>query len=194
LVVRTNGSRGLIGRAAPVVEALPSATTFASYLIRFRLAGSEALHRWLRWYWDSPLARRKLEQMAATSAGQYNLSQTALAKVPVPLPPLAEAEKAQLAIDDALSIAETEESNAAATLVRCQRLRQSILKWAFEGKLVDQDPNDEPASALLARIRAEREALAPAKKRLDPSTKKSSQREAAGASPKARRRKKASAA
>ena len=35
-------------------------------------------------------------------------------------------------------------------------LRQSILKQAFEGKLVPQDPNDEPAEKLLARIRAER--------------------------------------
>jgi len=42
-------------------------------------------------------------------------------------------------------------------LLRCTRLRQSILKWAFEGKLVDQDPADEPAAALLARIKAERE-------------------------------------
>ena len=41
---------------------------------------------------------------------------------------------------------------------RCARLRQSILKWAFEGKLADQDPTDEPASVLLARIKAEREA------------------------------------
>ena len=44
------------------------------------------------------------------------------------------------------------------------RLRQAVLKWAFEGKLVDQDPTDEPAEKLLARIRAERAAAAPTKK------------------------------
>ena len=40
-------------------------------------------------------------------------------------------------------------------------LRQSILKKAFAGQLVPQDPNDEPAAALLARLRAEREASHP---------------------------------
>jgi type I restriction enzyme S subunit len=38
---------------------------------------------------------------------------------------------------------------------RCARLRQAILKWAFEGRLADQDPSDEPASALLERIRSQ---------------------------------------
>lgn len=42
-------------------------------------------------------------------------------------------------------------------LRRTERLRQSILKDAFAGRLVPQDPDDEPANILLARIRAERE-------------------------------------
>lgn len=47
---------------------------------------------------------------------------------------------------------------------RAERLRQAILKRGFEGKRVPQDPNDEPASMWLERIRAEREARANGRK------------------------------
>jgi type I restriction enzyme S subunit len=52
-----------------------------------------------------------------------------------------------------LSLADEGELLLNADARRCTRLRQSILKWAFEGKLADQDPSDEPASVLLERIR-----------------------------------------
>ncbi len=74
----------------------------------------------------------------------------------MPLPPLGEQARivGQLALLEA--VAEGTATNLEAALARIARLRQSILKWAFEGKLVDQDPNDEPAAVLLARIRAAR--------------------------------------
>jgi len=57
-------------------------------------------------------------------------------------------------------------------LRKAEALRQSILKKAFAGELVPQDPADEPAAALLARIRAEREAAGSKKKVADPTRSK----------------------
>ena len=49
---------------------------------------------------------------------------------------------------------------------RVNRLRQAVLRWAFEGRLVDQDASDELASILLQRIRAERRAHGDAQPKL----------------------------
>ena len=55
-----------------------------------------------------------------------------------------------------LSVADEVAQSALQNAERSRRFRQSILKWTFEGKLVHQDLNDEPASVLLERIRSER--------------------------------------
>jgi type I restriction enzyme S subunit len=104
-------------------------------------------------------AKEELERYAPATA-QKNINLEVLSAVAVPLPPPAEQARLVTEVDRLLSVSNSAEEEAAHSILRLARLHQSILKWAFEGRLVDQDPTDEPASALLARIRAERTPVA----------------------------------
>jgi type I restriction enzyme, S subunit len=75
----------------------------------------------------------------------------------IPICSLAEQQHIVSEIESRLSVCEKIEETINDVLKQAESLRQSILKKAFEGKLVPQEPNDEPASVLLARIKAERE-------------------------------------
>lgn len=98
-------------------------------------------------------------------AGRPHLSFDQLKAVNIPLPPPDE----QAAILDAASEAESELKETVAAVAASRRqaaaLRQYILKAAFSGQLVPQDPRDEPASALLARLTAQTSATPAAPKR-----------------------------
>lgn len=76
-------------------------------------------------------------------------------KVEILIPPLSQQEQIVSEIEQHLSVADEAEATIDAELKRAERLRQSILKHAFSGKLVPQNPNDEPAEMLLTRIKAE---------------------------------------
>lgn len=160
LIIRTNGSATLIGRGGVAFENPAKPTYFASYLIRFRLAGGNLVQKWISTFFESATVRSWMMGQIASSAGQYNVSQSSLALMPVPIPPPAEATEilhrvsdALAAYDDTLALLDAEAADAA-------RLKQSILKHAFEGRLVQQDPCDEPAAAMLARLTSTQPAAA----------------------------------
>lgn len=90
--------------------------------------------------------------------GRPHLSFENLRETLVPLPPIAEQSRICESVERQISMVDDALKTVSREVARSTRLRQSILKWAFEGRLVDQDPTDEPASVLLDRIRAERAA------------------------------------
>ena len=135
LVVRTNGSRDLIGRAAVVESEFGRPHFHASYLIRFRLKGSILLWRWLSIIWEAPPLRRQLEAMAATSAGQYNLNLRSLATLRVPIPPEDMLPNLLAHLELRLSSVNELRFEIVRSLKRAARLRDAVLSQAFSGRL-----------------------------------------------------------
>ena len=108
------------------------------------------------------------KQIQKNSSGNQesmrNIGQEGIRRIEIPLPfSRTEQQRIVSEIESRLSVCDKMEESITQSLVQAEALRQSILKKAFEGRLVPQDPNDEPASVLLDRIRAEREKNKPMK-------------------------------
>ena len=99
--------------------------------------------------------RVQIEAYAPATA-QKNINLTTLENLIVPLCSIEEQKLLVDCVEQLFSIADATEADIQNHLVRCEALRQSILRRAFSGQLVAQNPEDEPATALLERIHAER--------------------------------------
>ena len=155
LIVEGNGSPSQIGRMA-IWKSEIEDCVHQNHIIRARLQG-ELIPRYVESYWNSPIGGSEVSKVASSTSGLYTLSVSKVGVLPVPLPPLAEQRRIVAEVERRLSVIQQAESIVEANFIRAERLRQSILKQAFSGKLVPQDPNDAPASELLERIRLERE-------------------------------------
>jgi type I restriction enzyme S subunit len=144
-------------------------------MIRLRFAPLSPLPQFSRVVWMSRLVRQQIEKKARTTAGIFKISQRDIEGFRLPLPPLAEQGSIVGEVERRLSIVEEVETAIEADLKRAARLRQSVLKRAFEGRLVPQDSLDEPAEQLLDRIRQEQATAGngePAGRRRSPSSRR----------------------
>jgi len=158
LIVEGNGSRDQIGRVA-LWDGSIYPCAHQNHLIKIRLIEKDIAHYVLYWLL-SPLGRSVIEDLASSTSGLYTLSLSKVAAVPVPLPPTSERHRIIDEVESRISLLDSIAGSIEVQFNRAHRLRQSILKRAFEGRLVPQDPSDEPASVLLERIRAERDSVA----------------------------------
>ena len=166
LTVRSNGSLSLVGKPA-IVQQQHADFLFAGYLIRLRPIPKTLHPKCLVYMMMEPNVRAQIETKAKSTSGVNNISAKELQELNVPICSLAEQTEIVGILDTHLEAAEKLALEIEDNLVRAEAFRQSILKKAFAGELVPQDPDDEPASALLARIRTER-AEAPARRRTKP--------------------------
>jgi type I restriction enzyme, S subunit len=154
LVSRGNGSLRLVGRGGIVRE--DAEIAFPDTMIRLPLDLRLVEPLYFSYVWNSDRFRRQIEASARTTAGIYKINQSLLIRYYVPMCSLPEQQEIVRLLDQQFEVIEQNEREIDAALKRSEALRQSILKEAFTGRLVPQNPSDEPASQLLARLRAER--------------------------------------
>ena len=152
---RTNSAE-LVGKSA-VYHGKDHGCGFASYLVRVRF-GHGVSPNYIAAFLNSSSGRSWIATVVSQQVGQANVNSTKLRACIVPLPPGGEQTRVLAAMERLLSVAVEAEEECLMNASRLARLRRSILRLAFEGKLVDQDPSDEPASVLLDRIKAQRAA------------------------------------
>jgi type I restriction enzyme S subunit len=154
LICARNGSRALVGKSAIVDR---DGMAFGAFMAIFR----SICNPYIQLFINSYLFRGQLDGATTTTINQ--VTQSMLRRQLCPLPPLEEQKRIVEKYKELSPlIIKYEKVYTSTTKLQNNfpaQLRRSILQWAVQGKLVPQDPSDEPAEVLLERIRAEKQKL-----------------------------------
>lgn len=151
---RTNSAE-LVGKTAIYEENYPPAV-FASYLIRIKVFSDVFLPKLLPYYINSFFGRIFIKSVVSQQVGQANVNGTKLSMMIIPLIPLNEQHILLEKIETGISTVNNINFEISTRLQNLGTLKRIILQQAFDGKLVPQDPNDEPAEILLQKIKQEK--------------------------------------
>lgn len=165
LITRLSGSVEYVGCAAVVAEHAATSIQYPDRIFCGKLAfQSTALSAHIVTCLSGPVARQRIEAAAKSTAGHKRIALSDLLPFPIPLPATAEISEIKKLVETGLQQLKSLHKNVDFSCKQSAAQRKNILKAAFSGQLVPQDPNDEPASVLLERIRAERAAQVAVKK------------------------------
>lgn len=165
LAIRVNGSIDLVGKFVYVTNKDESEVwAFCDHLIRVKLNEIISLPKFYYYYLQIPEVRKYIHENMVSSAGQNTVSQSTVKSISAPITTIDKQHQIVQEIESRLSVCDKVEKDLAESLDKAEALRQSILKKAFEGKLLTEeeiaqckaDPDYEPASVLLERIKAEK--------------------------------------
>jgi type I restriction enzyme S subunit len=132
LIVEGNGSPSEIGRCA-IWNGEIENCIHQNHIIRVRPVLTNP--RFFDFYWNSPLGTARVKEKAASTSGLYTLSVSKIANLPLPLAPLEEQTEIVAQVEAKVSNIAQAETEIKRSLERAARLRQAILKRAFEGRL-----------------------------------------------------------
>lgn len=158
ILFNEGGDRDKLGRGW-IWQGELSECIHQNHVFRARLISSGVRPKLVSWCGNS-YGQQWFMREGKQSVNLASINLTVLRSFPMPLAPTAEQDEIVEAVEDQLSVVDHLEADLDAKLKSAQALRQSILRQAFTGQLVPQDPNDEPALELLKRIITEREARA----------------------------------
>jgi len=148
--VRVNGSKQNVGKT--FVFDNDTVVAYCDHLMRGR-PDNRVDSCYLSYALRSTVCRATIDGLIVTTAGQNTISQGNLSSILIPLPPLLEQHRIVAAINAAFAVIDEIERNKTDLQAAIAAAKRKILSLAIQGKLVPQDPDDEPASALLERMK-----------------------------------------